>query len=274
MQVASSSPRSETRSHYPVDGPIQVLIPTRELQPLFVPREEDDLSTHRHRQLIGVLGLMLPLMLWIISAIRPSDATTRWQVLDSISAYYYTGAVAVFVGIIIALGLFLFTYRGYANKYRVHDTWAARIAGFAAILVAAFPTEVLDGTPKPAWWEPLTGRIHYGAAIALFGSFAYFSLYLFRRGSGTNTPSKRSRNAMFLACGLVIILALIWAGFAGAQGRPIFWQETLALVAFATSWLVKGRFGYTIGAIANNMFRHPKQSAKAVKAAVSGDPAR
>lgn len=273
MQVASSSPKPDTLSHPPLDGPIQVLIPTQELQPLFVPREEDDLSTHRHRQLIGVLGLMLPLMLWGISAVRTSDAATRWQTLDSISAYYYTGAVAAFVGIIITLGLFLFTYRGYANEYRVHDTWAARIAGIAAILIAAFPTEALDGMPKPGWWEPITGRIHYGSAIVLFGSFAYFSLYLFRRGSGTNTLSKRRRNAMFLTCGLVIVLALIWAGIAGAQGRAIFWPETLALAAFATSWLVKGRFGYTIGAITNNLFRHPKQLAKAVKSTLKGDPA-
>lgn len=274
VQVASSSLHPDIRPSAHMDGPIQVLIPNRELEPLFVPREEDDLSTHRHRQLIGILGLVLPLTLWLISAARTSDPASRWQVLDSISAYYYSGAVAAFVGILIALGLFLFSYRGYANKYRVHDTWAARIAGLAAILLAVFPTEALDAASRPAWWGPITGRIHYGSAIVLFGSFAYFALYLFRRGSGTNTRSKRQRNALFLTCGLVILLSLVWAAIAGAQGRAIFWPETLALAAFATSWLAKGRLGYTVGAITRNLLHHPGRSAKAVKAALKGDPAR
>jgi hypothetical protein len=82
----------------------------------------DDLSDHAHRQLIGYIGLVLPIILIIIAVDR--DGAEKWRELDSISAYYYTGAVAAFVGMLVALALFLFTYRGYRNKYY----WAADAA--------------------------------------------------------------------------------------------------------------------------------------------------
>jgi len=37
-----------------------------------------------------------------------------------------------------------------------------------------------------------------------------------------------------------------WAGIAGVKGQPIFWPESLALVFFAASWLIKGEAPTTI----------------------------
>jgi hypothetical protein len=79
----------------------------------------DDLSDNAHRQLIGYIGLVLPFLLTVIAVTR--DGIGRWRNLESISAYYYTGAVAAFVGMLVGLALFLFTYRGYANKYNRAD---------------------------------------------------------------------------------------------------------------------------------------------------------
>jgi hypothetical protein len=73
----------------------------------------DDLSQRAHRRVIGVLGLVLPALLYLLAGMRPTDGLPRWDSLNSISAYYYTGAVGVFVGVLFALSLFLFTYRGY-----------------------------------------------------------------------------------------------------------------------------------------------------------------
>lgn len=52
----------------------------------------DDLSGDAHRQLIGWIGLLLPALLVAIAIER--DGLERWRSLESISAYYYTGAVA------------------------------------------------------------------------------------------------------------------------------------------------------------------------------------
>lgn len=210
-------------------------------------READDRSDNAHRQLIGYIGLALPLILWVIAGWRPTGLSARWRPMDSISAYYYSGAVAAFVGLLVALALFLITYRGFDNKYGWVDRLAARIAGCAALLVAFFPTSAPDGFPKLPWWTPSNRAVHYIAAIVLFSMFALFCLWLFRlTASDPPPPDKRRRNGIYVVCGIVILISMTWAGVAGWKERPIFWPESLALIAFAVSWLVKGRAPRTI----------------------------
>ena len=91
-----------------------------------------------------------------------------WKILESVSAYYYTGDVAAFVGILVALSVFLFTYRGYSNAYRRRDQCAAIIAGTVAIGVAFFPTGDPASLPVPSWWTPQTRTIHYFSAVVMF----------------------------------------------------------------------------------------------------------
>lgn len=218
-------------------------------------RRSDDLSDHAHRQLIGYIGLLLPLLLILIALVR--DGIERWRSLESISAYYYTGGVAAFVGMLVALALFLFTYRGYANRYNWADRLAAKTGAVAAVLVAFFPTAAPAGVPPLSWWTQATGVVHHLAAIVLFAMFALFSLWLFRLTPGDEKPSggKRTRNAVYLFCGVVIVASIIWAGISGLNGRPIFWPESIALVAFAVSWLVKGYAHRSIADVARSLRR-------------------
>lgn len=213
----------------------------------------DDRSNARHRQFIGYIGLALP---WLLIAI----VTWRdgWQVfkdLDSVSAYYYSGASALFTGMLFVLGLFLAAYEGYANRLQKWDRLFARVAAIAALIVALFPTDVpLDFTVL-AWWRPWVGKLHIGAAIVLFLVFAVFSLWLFRateqsaalpgqvsQAAPVVDPNKRWRNDFYLVCGLAILACIGWAGVNHFGGRPIFWPEAGALTFFALSWLVKGYF--------------------------------
>lgn len=200
----------------------------------------DDLSGHAHRQLIGYIGLVLPILLIVIALLR--DGVERWRSLESISAYYYSGAVAAFVGMLVALALFLFTYRGYQNKNEWADRLAARTGSIAALGVAFFPTAPPASEPALSWWTPTTGVVHHVSAFVLFAVFAVFCLWLFRITPGDKPQGggKGTRNTIYLACGVVIVACIIYAGVAGLQGRPIFWPESIALFAFALSWLVKG----------------------------------
>lgn len=211
-------------------------------------RRNDDLSGHAHRQLIGYVGLALPILLYVIAVLRPVDGLERWRVLDSVSAYYYSGAVAAFVGMLVVLALFLFTYRGYSNEYHWADRAAALTGGVAALGVAFFPAPAPADVTAPSWWTPATGVLHYASAVVLFGIFAVFSLWLFRLTSSGEQPApdKRWRNHVYLACGIVIVGSVIWAGIAGLNGKRIFLPESVALIAFAISWLVKGYAHRTI----------------------------
>jgi hypothetical protein len=215
----------------------------------------DDLSDHAHRQLIGYIGLVLPILLIIIAIVR--DGVAQWESLESISAYYYTGAVAAFVGMLVALALFLFTYRGYRNKYYWADRAASVTAAVAALGAAFFPTAAPKGVTDLLWWSPTIGVLHHVFAVILFAMFAVFALWLFRiTPSGEQAPSdKKWRNWVYLVCGMTIVACVIWAGVAGLNGRPIFWPESIALVAFSVSWLVKGYALTTIADAARSLFR-------------------
>ena len=156
------------------------------------PARPDDLSGDAHRQLIGWIGLLLPALLVAITIER--DGLERWRNLESISAYYYTGALPVFVGMLVALALFLFTYRGFDNEHHKADRGVAIVAGAAALVVAFFPTAAPVGVPPLAWWTRSTGVIHHAAAVVLFVMFAVFALWLFRlrRDGKTETVGWRT----------------------------------------------------------------------------------
>ncbi|MEN8173756.1 MAG: hypothetical protein ABFS03_12875 [Chloroflexota bacterium] len=236
----------------------------------------DDLSSHAHRQLIGMIGLVLPHLLWLIAGWRLMKGLQRWELLSSISAYYYTGAVAVFSGALVALAVFLFSYRGYDNQQRRRDRIAANIAGAAAILVAFFPTDVPKGFPALSWWTPIMGTIHYVSAVILFSSFIFFSLFLFpisKLEKEELPPDKLARNRIYISCGVAIVLCIIWAFIAVYNDAPIFWPEALALEFFAISWLVKGRVDKTAAAAGKQTLqyvRDPRQMVDDVKKSIRG----
>ena len=209
----------------------------------------DDLSGHRHRQVIGYLGLGLPILLVQFVKLRPNAEADEW-IGRSISAYYWTGAVPLFVGLLAALSLFLLTYRGYANEDHKWDRAAAIIAGIAAAFVALFPTTPPSGIVEALpWWADWIATTHVTFAIVLFSMFAVFSLWLFRktRPGEQPSPGKKLRNAIYLICGIAIVASMVWAFVARRSGKSIFWPESSALVFFALSWLVKGNAHRSIG---------------------------
>ena len=202
----------------------------------------DHLSQRGHRRLIGVLGLLLPILLYVVAGLRPTDGLRRWDVLTSVSAYYYTGAVGIFVGVLFALSLFLFTYPGY--KGVMADRLVGGLGGVAALGVALFPTAAPDGLSEPTWWSDQLRVVHYVSAVLLFVSFILFSVWLFRKSSipsrSDRPADKRRRDDVCLVCGLIMIACVLWAATSLITQAPIFWPEAIAIVAFAVSWLVKG----------------------------------
>jgi hypothetical protein len=207
-----------------------------------------DLSVRAHRQLIGILGLLLPIVLYVLAGLRPTEGLPSWNILGSVSAYYYTGAVGVFIGVLFALSLFLFSYRGYVDD-RI-DRIIGKIAGVAALWVPLFPTKPPLAALRPTWWTPMMEKLHAGSAIILFGSFILFALWLFRQSRiprfRDRPVEKQARDMVCLLCGVAMILAVLWAAIASITGYSIFWPETVAIEAFAISWLAKGEVHLSI----------------------------
>jgi len=210
--------------------------------PAGVTYTSQNLSQLAHRQLIGYLGLLLPLLVYVLAGLLPTVGLPRWRALNSLSAYYYTGGVSVFVGVLFALALFLLTYPGYREV--TADRVVGRLGGLAAIAVGLFPTTPPAGQTAPSWWHPQMALVHYTSAVVLFVSFILFAIWLFRKSNvplrRDRPPDKRRRDDICLACGILMIVAVLWAASSMFTHAPIFLPESIAIIAFAVSWLIKG----------------------------------
>lgn len=188
------------------------------------------------RRLIGLLGCALPFVLAIGAALISS-----LEIQPSISDYYHSVMRDMFVGILFAIAIFMLSYKGYEPA----DDRAGDIACISAIFVALFP--VAPTNPTPA--QEVFGMLHYISAALFFLTLAYFSLVLFTKSAPSvpPTPRKLLRNRVYRFCGWTIIaclaLILVIGNFSTLplkQVNPVFWLESLAIVAFGFSWLTKG----------------------------------
>jgi len=219
-----------------------------------------DRSTHGFRQLLGWLGMLLPLLCVLWTALFPTTITglegeTQVTHLDSVSAYYYTSAVWAFVGILVAMGLFLLTYKGYEDRAGPLDFWLSTLTGVAAIGVAVFPTWPINALPRPSWWAPWMATAHIASALSLFLLFIVFCWVLFP-GKDWRLPGDDSRSLstfqrvvkypVYHGCGLLILVCLVWAGIQLSHDGGIFWQEWFALWFFGIAWLRKGQVQWTL----------------------------
>jgi hypothetical protein len=181
---------------------------------------------------MGMVGIWLPFVVTIGHSVNVG----RFTLPSSISGVYYTSMRDVFVGSLSAVGVFLIFYR----TSRAADILGT-IAGLAAIAVALFPTKpdavdlMVESTDSPS------RIVHAIAAAVLFLSLAAFCFLLFPRTAGPG------RKTIYYLSGVAIV-----AGFALAMlgsrllpddvvqtVRPLFWGETVAIVAFGLSWFAK-----------------------------------
>lgn len=199
------------------------------------------------RKTIGVIGILMPIIVRVGAYYFEGIPSN-----DSISAYYYTGTRDVFVGILFAIGVFLFCYRGPATQ----DNVLTNIAGLAAIGIGLFPTEVRYhpvilakfpsiNDPKFPCYEPhgLLG-IHIYVVATFFIILSYLVIFRFTKPTQLPiTKQKKSRNKIYILSGIVMLLSLgaIVAIKAISEDTSIFWPETFAIVAFGIAWLTKGQ---------------------------------
>lgn len=188
------------------------------------------------RRAVGYIGIGLPFVLLAGKLLIDGAGLP-----GSISAYYYTDMRNVLVGALFAVAIFLISYR-----YDTLDSRAGTLAGVMAIGVALFPTSPADPTAQ----ERLIGTVHLVCAGVFFLTLAFFSYFLFTRTDPTQPPTRRKtqRNVVYRVCGILIVVCLVLSvladnlfGSALVDAlHPAYWLETVAIVAFGVSWLVKG----------------------------------
>lgn len=203
------------------------------------------------RRAIGILGICTPFILILF------DQTNGWTLPQkSISNYYFTNSRDLFVGIMLVISFFFLSYQGYDKR----DNRICNFTGVFALLVAVFPD--VEGTGSdisiliPFFDDWTTSAIHVISAGFFFFLLAYISCKLFCLTDEENGPSewKLKRNKIYKACGMIIAVSVILIGvYFGLQKissidldmyKPIFILESIAILSFGISWLIKGETIY------------------------------
>ncbi len=192
------------------------------------------------QQVVGIIAFLLPFVLAIGNMFFNGI-----ELRGSISAYYYTPMGGVFVGALCALAVFLLSYNYRPlPKFRL-DNILSTLASIVTLGVALFPTT--SDSPTASGSEKVMATLHLVCACALFVLLAYFSLFLFTQtASGVVvTPEKARRNQIYRVCGAVIVATIALVVVSNIVDPPsswhsLFWLESVGVVAFGISWLVKG----------------------------------
>lgn len=199
------------------------------------------------RKAVGWLGILLAPILVVGTFILSECSSIQY----SISHYYFTIMGDVFVGIICAISFFLIAYPGYEKI----DNRLTNIAGFLAVGIAFLPTSPILNqhctiVNFPA--NELREKIHLIFGGLFFSLLAYIAAFRFTK---TDLPKeqmsaeKKMRNGIYIICGSIMSLAVILLIFVSFNKQLedearnyhfIFWLESIALLAFGLSWLVKG----------------------------------
>jgi hypothetical protein len=155
----------------------------------------------------------------------------------------------LFVGILSGVALFLLSYRGYQQI----DDIVANMSGIFALGMILFPTAMYSGKAVRVGMfliaDNISETIHLAFGALFFLALSFNSLFLFtRRHPGVMGKEKKRRNMVYRSCGIVMILAIVCItmytlflrGTFVAAVNPVLILEIVALLAFGTSWLVKG----------------------------------
>lgn len=225
---------------------IQQATSTLEKNTSFLFKKNDDIvvSYLTLRKTIGILGIMLPLISMLFGKVFGN-----FSLQSSISAYYYTNVGDIFSGLLIAISLFLLTYKGYQKI----DNVITSMSGLAGLLIVLFPCSVENVSGRVGLFQldvKISNVIHLASAFIFFVLLAINSLFLFTKSNpaGQKTQQKKQRNIVYRTSGVILFLCLVSLGFFMWFTSAAFMEtfkiilifEIIMLIAFGASWLVKG----------------------------------
>lgn len=225
-------------------------------------------SYYTIRKIIGILGILLPLMV----------IAFHGEIIASISHYYYTKSAVFFIAILSAFGLFLISYKGYERDKDTEwlsDNVITHIGGFAALMLVLFPTSCGGSGSDQInlMWSsayPLFGHdiniistIHLISAGIFLLAMGWMSIHRFTKGE--LTKEKRRKNKIYKFSGYIM-----WASVAflllefvinfKVSMYDTFILETVSIVAFGISWLIKGETIKDLIDLKNGLFKRSVKS--------------
>jgi hypothetical protein len=200
------------------------------------------------RAALGLSAIALPILVWGIGLMNGV------QIKTSISAYYHLPPTRdIFVAILCAIGVFLFTYKGYSD-----ETWLNRALGVAAIGVGMCPTGYKGMSSD--LYTSILAILHNICAFVLFSGMALLVSYSFPKNQSKSSKlplgQQKTNSFLYRLCGLVIIgfggfylIRALWY-WLNRQKLPsdptLFYVEFASILAFGFAWLFKSHLIYRL----------------------------
>ena len=157
-------------------------------------------DTKRMRIMIGILGMLLP---WLVALI-----TLSWPQSVSIT-YYSLFAVGTFMVVLGSAGILLVNYKGYEPI----DDITSTIAGIFGILICLFPMTDVAAPETKVGILNLPSNIshifHCISAFGFFGILAFMSFFLFTKTDGNITKQKKIKNIIYRVCGIGMLASFL-----------------------------------------------------------------
>lgn len=211
-------------------------------------------SHYRLRIGMGVVALVFPLVLVVYGLFWE----VKWQ--TSMSAYYFGLSPqepsdesfqwifpvrVLFTGMLFALGVFLFLYKGFSRP----EDRLLNLAGFCALGVALCPMwfEGYGDDFRYEDWFIYLGHAHTGFAVLAFVCMAMVAWFCRNNTLQYLPEDKPTLKKWFERCYMAAAMAMVFAPllaivitqFPWWREHFIFWIECFGVWAFGAYWLLK-----------------------------------
>ena len=194
----------------------------------------------RLRRGMAVIAFLLPLVLWFVGRLWFDTALQ-----PSMSAYYHAtdDLRDIFVGVLFAVGTFLFLYKGESAR----EDWLLNVAGISALCIAYFEME--KDSDCSATGPGITA--HGFFAVVFFVAIAWVCISVALRTQKPAYCRYVSRHALWYnACAAVMIVSILVgltytfllpapARLALCERSIIFWVEAFSVWAFSVFWILR-----------------------------------
>lgn len=193
---------------------------------------------------VAIIAIAFPPLLWI------GGAFLNMPLQDSMSAYYHAACDGQsmrnwFVGLLFAVGIILYLYKGFSRK----ENYALNIAGILAVAIAVIPMEWACGEvcnaiciPKH---EALT--LHGIVAVSFFICIAYVCIFCAHETLYLLDDKDREKRYRLLyrlfGIGMILspLVAALLAFVFRQQNSYAFYAEWVGIWIFASYWLLKSK---------------------------------
>lgn len=204
----------------------------------------DHKSMCAQRRILSILCLLLAPTCIVFGLFGKTTNVGGWW--KSISATFFCNSNILMIGLLVAISVYFFSYKG----YDIRDRICSIIEGISSLGIVCFPCNNIVDVPERIGLfnlpNSISMKIHCTFAGILFITFGINLLFLFTLSSANPTKEKKVRNVIYRVCGIIILVFSVFQGVTSTMWKwyPNWYPNTLVnefvmLLAFGIAYLVK-----------------------------------